>query len=44
MFAEAPSYSDRQIEAGRKYRYTVSAFDKAGNESKQSAEVEVAAP
>ena len=42
--AEAPSYSDRQIEAGKKYRYTVSAFDKAGNESKQSAEIEVAAP
>ena len=42
--AEAPSYSDRQIEAGKKYRYKVSAFDTAGNESKQSAEIEVTTP
>ena len=42
--AEAPSYSDRQIESGKKYRYTVSAFDKTGNESKPSVEIEVVAP
>ena len=42
--AEAPSYGDKQVEAGKQYRYKISAFDKAGNESKQSAEIEVAAP
>jgi hypothetical protein len=42
--AEAPSYSDRQIESGKKYRYAVSAFDKTGNESKRSIELEMAAP
>jgi fibronectin type 3 domain-containing protein len=41
---DAPSYSDRQMEAGKKYRYVVTAFDKAGNESKQSAEITVDAP
>jgi hypothetical protein len=42
--AENPSYSDKQVESGKQYRYTVSAFDKAGNESKRSAEIEVTAP
>jgi hypothetical protein len=42
--AEAPSYGDRQVESGKKYRYAVSAFDKTGNESKPSLEIEVAAP
>ena len=41
---DAPAYSDHKIEAGRKNRYTVSAVDQAGNESKQSTAVEVAAP
>jgi len=35
-----PSYSDRKIEAGRRYRYAVSSFSKAGIESAQSAPVE----
>jgi hypothetical protein len=42
--AETPSYSDKQVESGKQYRYAVSAFDKAGNESKRSMEIEVAAP
>ena len=42
--AETPSYSDRQVEAGKQYRYAVSAFDKAGNESRRSEPIEVAAP
>jgi hypothetical protein len=33
---EAPAYSDRQIEAGKKYRYAVSALDVTGNESRRS--------
>ena len=41
---EAPSYSDRAVESGRKYRYQVSAVDQAGNESGRSAAVEIAAP
>jgi len=39
-----PSYSDRAIEPGKTYRYAVSAFDRAGNESKQSEPVEAAVP
>ena len=42
--AEAPSYSDKQVESGKQYRYAVSAFDKTGNESKRSDEIAVAAP
>ena len=41
---EAPSYSDRKIEPGKKYRYAVSAFDKNSNESAKSAPVEATAP
>jgi hypothetical protein len=37
-----PSYSDRKVEAGKTYRYSVSAVDQAGNESPRSATVEVA--
>ena len=40
---EAPTYSDSKIEAGKKYRYTVSAVDLTGNESAQSAPVEATA-
>ncbi len=43
-FTDAPAFSDRQIEAGKKYRYAVAALDLSGNESKMSAEIEVAAP
>jgi fibronectin type 3 domain-containing protein len=37
-----PSYSDRKVEAGKTYRYSVSAVDQAGNESPRSATVDVA--
>jgi len=40
----SPAYSDRKIEAGRKYRYAVSAIDRLGNESGKSTEVEAGAP
>lgn len=43
-FLDTPAYSDRQVEAGKKYRYAVSALDQAGNESTMSAAVEAAAP
>ncbi len=38
---EGPSFSDKNIQAGKHYRYTVSAVDQAGNESNQSAPVEI---
>jgi len=38
---EGPSFSDKNLQAGKHYRYTVSAADQAGNESKQSAPVEI---
>jgi fibronectin type 3 domain-containing protein len=41
---ETPTYSDRQIEAGKRYRYAVTAFDTANNESPRSAIVEATAP
>ena len=40
---EAPTFSDSKIEAGKKYRYTVSAVDLTGNESAQSAPAEATA-
>ncbi len=43
-FTEAPAYSDRQVQAGKKYRYAVSALDIDENESKLSDAVEVTAP
>jgi hypothetical protein len=33
-----PAYTDNNVEAGKRYRYVVSAVDKAGNESKPSGE------
>ena len=39
-----PSYSDRDVEHGKTYRYALSAIDKAGNESAQSAQVEATLP
>ena len=33
---EAPAYSDRQVGAGKKYRYEVTAVDQTGNESQRS--------
>jgi len=35
-----PTYSDRAVERGKSYRYAVTAFDKAGNESSRSAVAE----
>ena len=39
--SQIPSYSDHAVEAGRTYRYAVSAFDQSGNESDRSAPIEV---
>ena len=41
---EAPAYSDKQVETGKKYRYAVSAVDLTGNEGPRSAPVEATAP
>lgn len=38
---EGPSFSDKNVEAGKHYRYTVSAVDQAGNPSQQSGPVEI---
>lgn len=43
-FVDTPAYSDRQVEAGKKYRYAVTAIDTSGNESARSQAVEVSAP
>jgi len=40
---EVPAYSDSKIDPGKKYRYTVSAVDLTGNESRQSAPAEATA-
>jgi hypothetical protein len=40
---DAPAFSDRQVEAGKRYRYTVSSVDQAGNESARPEPVEVIA-
>lgn len=39
----APTYSDRQVEAGKRYRYAISAVDLTGNESQRSAVQEATA-
>jgi fibronectin type 3 domain-containing protein len=41
---DTPSYSDKMVEKGRRYRYAVSAYDRAGNESKMSEPVEAFIP
>ncbi|MEO8127284.1 MAG: hypothetical protein ABJF23_20645 [Bryobacteraceae bacterium] len=41
---EDPSYSDKTVSAGAKYRYAVSSIDRAGNESAKSAAIEIAMP
>ena len=43
-FVDVPAYSDRQVDAGKRYRYTVSAIDVAGNESPKSSISEITAP
>ena len=39
-----PNYSDASGEHGKTYRYAISAFDKAGNESERSSPVEIVVP
>jgi hypothetical protein len=41
---QSPAYSDHAVEAGKRYRYAVSAVDQRGNESARSAVVEATAP
>lgn len=41
---ETPSYSDRRVETGKRYRYEVTSVDQLGNESERSAPVEATAP
>lgn len=41
---DAPSYSDRTVQSGKRYRYRVSAVDLKGNESAQGPPVEIVAP
>ena len=42
--AQIPSWSDRAVESGKTYRYTVTAYDRAGNESARAAVVTVTQP
>ena len=42
--SQIPTYSDHAIDPGKTYRYAVSAFDQAGNESRRSEPVEVSVP
>ncbi len=39
--AAVPAYSDRAVEAGKPYRYRVSAVDVSGNESERSTDIAV---
>ena len=41
---EAPAYSDRKLESGKRYRYAVSAVDRLNNESARSEPVEITSP
>lgn len=41
---DAPSWSDKQAEAGKTHRYEITAVDARGNESARSAAVQVALP
>ena len=40
---DSPTYSDRAVDAGKKYSYAVTAIDKTGNESARSMAVDVVA-
>jgi hypothetical protein len=42
--SQIPSYSDRNVEHGKTYRYAISAVDQAGNESARTPVVEVGLP
>jgi hypothetical protein len=41
---QIPSYSDRNVEHGKTYRYALSAIDRAGNESPKTPPVDVLLP
>lgn len=41
---EAPGYSDKNVESGKRYRYAISSVDQTGNESEKSAPVGITAP
>ncbi len=41
---EEPSFSDKAVMPGKKYRYALSAIDQTGNESAKSAPIEIAMP
>ena len=41
---DVPTYSDHQIQSGKRYRYAVTSIDQIGNESAKSAAVQAAAP
>jgi hypothetical protein len=41
---DVPIYSDTKVEAGKRYRYRITAFDQVPNESAPSAEVSVTLP
>jgi fibronectin type 3 domain-containing protein len=41
---DTPSFSDKQLTSGERYRYAVTAVDQAGNESPKSTVVEIVAP
>jgi fibronectin type 3 domain-containing protein len=40
---DAPNFSDRTVEIGKKYSYTITSIDRTGNESAHSGAVEVTA-
>ena len=40
----APSFSDRRVESGKRYRYLVTALDLRGNESTRSEVKEIIMP
>ena len=42
--ADLPSYSDTKVEAGKRYRYQVTAIDQTGHESKPSTEASAELP
>lgn len=44
MSADTPNFSDRKFQAGKRYRYAVTAYDQSGNESGLSEAFEVAIP
>ena len=41
---EAPSFSDKKVETGKRYGYAVSSVDQSGNESAKSPVFEISAP